>query len=73
VKVTYDPEANAVYIAFADDIGRDGVNRTYSCDENAVDGVINLDVDAVGVFLGFEVLDARRLLPAELLAQAERH
>jgi uncharacterized protein YuzE len=72
VKVTYDPEANAVYVGLADDIESGGVHHTYFCDVDSVDGMINLDFDAHGVLLGVEVLDARRLLPAGLLEQAER-
>jgi uncharacterized protein YuzE len=37
------------------------------CDPLEVNGQINLDFDDSGRLIGVEVLDARRLLPGELL------
>jgi uncharacterized protein YuzE len=71
VKITYDREADAAYITFANEIAAGEVKRTYACDMEAVRGIVNLDFDERGVILGLEVLDASRLLPATVLKQAE--
>lgn len=67
MKVSYDPEANAVYIQLAEEIGAGGVAKTYPCDPAEVGGMINLDFDDAGRLVGVEVLDASKLLPRELL------
>jgi uncharacterized protein YuzE len=69
--MTYDPSVDVAYIHLVDHIGRGEAKKTYTCDAAAVQGMINLDFDASGKLLGIEVLDAARLLPKELLAQAE--
>lgn len=65
--MTYDPEADAVYVYFADEILAGGVNKTYPCDPLEVDGMINLDFDRDGRLIGLEVLGAKGKLPPELL------
>ncbi len=69
--MSFDKEVDAAYITFADSIGVGGVKKTYPCDPREVGGMINLDFDADGRLVGVEVLDASRLLPEELLRQAE--
>lgn len=71
MKATYDRSVNAAYIYLADGIGAGEVRRTYPCDPGEVNGQINLDFAKDGRLLGIEVLDASRLLPRELLDQAE--
>lgn len=71
MRIEYDSEADAAYIQLVDDISPGGVHRTVGCDPSEVGGMINLDFDAVGRLLGIEVLDASKMLPAELLARAE--
>jgi uncharacterized protein YuzE len=65
--VSYDAEADAVYIQLADVISAGEVAKTVPSDPREIDGMINLDFDANGRLLGIEVLDARLLLPASLL------
>ena len=72
MRITYDPEADAAYIQLAKTIGAGGVDFTFACDPNAVDGMIHLDFDAQGVLLGIEVLAARTTLPPEVLQEAVR-
>lgn len=64
---TYDPEADAAYIQFVEEIGVGGVTKTVGCDPLEVGGMINLDFDRDGRLLGIEVLDASRILPREML------
>jgi uncharacterized protein YuzE len=71
MKITYSPTANAAYIYLVDTIAPGGVARSYACDPLAVNGMINLDFDSDGALIRVEVLDARRKLPAALLASAE--
>jgi uncharacterized protein YuzE len=65
--MTYDPEADAVYVYLADEIFAGGVKKTYPCDPLDVDGMINLDFDGDGRLIGLEVLGAKGKLPPELL------
>jgi uncharacterized protein YuzE len=70
MKVSYDPTANAAYIALHDDVAPGGVARTYACDPVAVQGQISLDFDAEGRLIGIEVMGARSKLPADVLDAA---
>ncbi|WP_458112725.1 DUF2283 domain-containing protein [Arthrobacter sp. R1-13] len=65
--MTYDQEADAVYVYFADEILAGDVKKTYLCDPIEVDGMINLDFDRDGRLVRVEVLDAKSKLPPELL------
>ncbi len=71
MKITLDRSINAAYISFAEKFGDDCPVRTYPCDPNEVGGEINIDFDSAGQLVGIEVLDATRLLPADLLQVAE--
>ena len=44
MKVTYDRDVDAAYVYLANEIAAGEVKRTYFCDPNAVNGVINLDL-----------------------------
>ncbi len=68
-KVTYDKSVDAAYIYFKD-IPPGGVAYVYSCDEDKVGEMINLDFDKDGILLGIEVLGASKKLPAEVLNSA---
>jgi uncharacterized protein YuzE len=71
VRVTYDGQANAVYIHLTGD-ERPRSARMYACDPVDVDGMINLDFDEDGRLIGVEVLAARSKLPRRLVDAAER-
>ncbi len=70
MKVTYNKEADAVYIYFTDSDEAGEVKKTYLCDPTEVKGMINLDFDKDGKFIGIEVLDASKKLPPEFLQAA---
>ncbi|MEW2115292.1 DUF2283 domain-containing protein [Streptomyces sp. NPDC005474] len=72
IKVTYDRQANAAYISFAEPESRPAVARMYPCDPTEVGGMINLDFDEKGLLIGVEVLAARSKLPEYLLDAADR-
>ncbi|MEU3372320.1 DUF2283 domain-containing protein [Streptomyces sp. NPDC006660] len=72
IRVTYDEQANAAYIYFADPQARPKVARMYPCDPTKVGGMINLDLDEDGRLVGIEVLAASAKLPQYLLDVAER-
>ena len=55
MKTTYDPDADALYIRFAD--------LPVADSEEVSDGVV-LDFDAEGKIVGFELLDASKHLSA---------
>jgi len=66
IRVKHDRQADAAYI-YLTEIKPGEVVRTYPCDPQGVDGMINLDFDAAGCLVGVEVLGASRKLPASLL------
>jgi uncharacterized protein YuzE len=61
LRVEYDPAANAAYIRFSSEQVLES--------EEVADGIV-LDYDTEGHIVGMEVLDARRNLPAAVLAEA---
>jgi uncharacterized protein YuzE len=71
MKVTYDRVADAAYIRLRTEIRFGQVAKQYHCDPGEVRGMINLNFDSEGQLLGIEILDAKRLLPKELLDEAE--
>ena len=71
MKFTYDPDVDAAYLQFADEILRGGVAKTYCCDPGEVGGMINLDFDTGGMLVGIEVMDASYFLPPELLQSGD--
>jgi len=71
MRVTYDKNVNAAYIYIVDNIEPGGVENTYPCDPNDVNGMINLDFDKEGKLIGIEVLGADKKLSKELLDKAE--
>jgi uncharacterized protein YuzE len=70
IKVTYDKSVDAAKI-YLKHIEPGGVAKVYTCDEDEVGEMINLDFDAEGVLLAIEVLRASKKLPAALLKIAD--
>ena len=70
MRILYDRQTNCAYLQLTDD-GGDRKSRTHACGPLGVNGEISLDFGPGGELIGVEVQDARRLLPANLLAQAE--
>lgn len=64
MKITFDKEADAVYI-YLKDISQGEVDKTISLNES-----INIDLDKEGKALGIEVLDASKNLPQSTLKSA---
>jgi len=58
MKITYDSQADALYIGLRDTQAHDNVD---------IEEGVSADLDAAGHVIGFEILDAsKRLTPAEL-------
>jgi len=73
MRVTYDAVADAAYIALAGRIGDGEVaSQIHSLLTPGDRGEVALDFDADGRLLGIEVLRASAVLPAAVLAEAER-
>ena len=70
MKVTLDRSANAAYISLTSS-SQDEPYHMYPCDPIEVGGQINLDFDTLGRLVGIEIMDAKRLLPEDLLNNAE--
>jgi uncharacterized protein YuzE len=68
MKVKYDHTADAAYIYLAPGSDSGSFGFTYTCDEEKVGGLINLDFDTTGHLIGIEVLDASKKLPTSLFA-----
>lgn len=64
MKVTFDKDADAVYIYFKEILDGDVAN-TISLNDN-----VNIDFDESGKTLGIEILDATKNLPVEVIKQA---
>jgi uncharacterized protein YuzE len=64
VRVTLDDEVDAAYIYLVE---KYPTPVTTVPVEGVLPDMINLDFDADGRLIGIEVLDARRVLPAEFL------
>lgn len=73
MKITYDREADAAYIYLDPSLSMKSgwVAKTYPCDPQEVNGMINLDFDNNGKLGGIEVIDASKKLSEEFLKQAE--
>ncbi len=72
MKATYDHSVDAAYIYLVPEIVKAQVKNTYCCDPREVNGQINLDFDESGRLLGIEILDATRLLHADILDKAKK-
>ena len=58
MKITYDPQADALYIE---------IRHTQARDNMDIEEGVSADLDEQGHVIGFEILDAsKRLTPAEL-------
>jgi len=64
MKITFDKEADAVYVYFKE-ISDGEVAKTISLNNS-----VNVDLDKNGVTLGIEILDARKNLPQDTLKSA---
>jgi uncharacterized protein YuzE len=69
MRILFDRQANTAYLQLSDEAEK---SRTHACDPLGVNGEINLDFGTNGELIGIEVLDARRLLPGDLLLGAEK-
>ena len=59
MKITYDPEGDALYIALRDAPAADGID---------IEEGVSVDLDKDGHIIGIEILDAsERLTPEELV------
>ena len=72
LRVTYDRQVDAAYIYFVAPGDSAKSAYMYACDEDAVDGMINLDFGESGRLGGVEVLAASSKLPQYLLDSAEQ-
>lgn len=64
MKITYDKEADAVYIYFKE-ISDEEVTTTISLNDS-----VNIDLDKEGKTLGIEILNATKNLPQSALKSA---
>ena len=80
MRVTYDYEADAIYIYIAEEIRPGGVKATHVCDLSDIElsyglapikGMINLDFDEEGRLLGVEIVGASHILKKDFLEHVE--
>lgn len=64
MRTTHDKSANVAYIYIKDHIKKDEVVATLECNN---DLPVLFDLDAAGHLIGIEILDAKQLLPPEIL------
>ncbi len=70
MRVTYDPRADAAYVAFRNIEAGEAVENLVV--ERPDKGEVILDFNEAGVLLGVEIDGALALAPGDLLAEAER-
>ena len=68
MRILYDRQTDTAYLLLSEAADK---SRTHACDPMEVNGEINLDFGVDGELIGLEVQQAKRMLPAELLATAE--
>lgn len=64
VQLVHDEVANAAYVYLVDRIQPGEVRRTVPVEARGIDGSVNIDLDADGRILGFEILGAAAMLRA---------
>jgi len=64
MKITFDKDADAVYIYFKEISPRE-IKNTISLNDS-----VNIDLDGEGKTLGIEILDASKNLPSDTLKSA---
>jgi len=64
MKITFDKDADAVYIYFKEISPRE-IKNTISLNDS-----VNIDIDEEGKTLGIEILDASKNLPSDTLKSA---
>lgn len=69
--ITFDRRANAAYIELVP-VGRGEVAKTECVAPPHLRGMVNLDFNKNGRLIGIEILNATRILPIEVLDQADR-
>lgn len=69
MRILYDRQTDTAYLQLSDDTEK---TRTHACDPMEVNGEINLDFGDSGQLIGLEIQQAKRMLPEDLLATAER-
>ncbi|WP_446665059.1 DUF2283 domain-containing protein [Flexivirga sp. B27] len=72
MRITYDSDVNAAYIALVESIGAGEVALTHVAEVSSIGRSVNLDFDSDGRLLGVEVLGANTGLRAETLHSAGR-
>lgn len=71
VECRYDPEADAAYVYLVPSGPGRRVARTAFSHIELDSAAINVDFDAEGTVLGFEILGASRVLPGQLLSSSD--
>ena len=70
MRITYDPEADAVYIHLGRETGAARRTTTQAATPDGVDGFVVLDWED-GRIVGIEILDASSRLSQDLLDEAD--
>jgi uncharacterized protein YuzE len=73
LKVSYDSEVDAAYI-FLKEIKKGEATNTFTLDDESGELIydINVDLDKDLKLLGFEILDASKRLPKEIMDEIRR-
>lgn len=67
MRVTYDAESNAAYVYLVDSIAPGEAEAQHVISDDLI-----IDYDRYGKLLGFEILNARRILRPSVISQAAR-
>jgi uncharacterized protein YuzE len=69
MRIVLDKESNAVYIYLSN--SKQFVTKTYLCNPQEINGMINLDFNQEGKLVGIEIMDALSKLLPEVIQKAE--
>lgn len=71
MRIRLDPKADAAFVMLVDDLPVGGAPKSVMCDLDIDQGAVILLLSAEDRLMGLEILGASRVLPPEVIANAE--
>jgi len=72
MRITYDVNADAVYLYLKYPMPQDETTKVCPCELFEIGAMVNFDFDQTGMLVGIEIMDARTLVPEQTLREATR-
>ena len=71
MRITWQRDTDMAYLYLKEHLNSGEVAQTVICDDDALSGMVNIDLDSSGRIVGIEVSCASAVLPSELLGATE--